>query len=158
MVQPRDNNVPGKIGEASPAGYTLGKGKRPRGRPLGPGGVITCPSLPVSPCFFRDSRSIRCCWKPWGISRHHGAGDLTTIPRGKADVEMNELTVQVVSIAKDLQKDHFQLVRLFFNFVMTVCLPKYSWADIAKKVVRNLLDQPHQLSDGCAGTPLIVKF
>jgi len=67
LVRSRDQNVPGKIGEASPVGYNQGKAAqwstkhqvewlRPR----------TC----LAPSWCRVSRitTTRGCWKPWCIS------------------------------------------------------------------------------------------
>ena len=66
MVWPRDQNAPGKIGEASPVGAT-------HWNMIQKSSKHQMAWLDHQPCLFPSwcgaSRNIWDCWKPWGISR-----------------------------------------------------------------------------------------
>ena len=70
MVEPRDQNVPGNNCEASPASYTQGK-MAERSTKDQVAWLHLRPCLVSSRCGA--NRTIRNCWKPWGISSPRAA-------------------------------------------------------------------------------------
>ena len=89
LVQPSVQNAPGKIGEASLAGYTQGKAAQTSSK-----GHVEWLHLQPSlvPSWCGANRIIwNCCW-PWGISSPPRLRPswVTTLPGGKAGRKMNE--------------------------------------------------------------------
>ena len=87
LVRPCVHNAPGKIVEASPAGYIYGKAAKrsPKDQAewLHPGPCLV-------PSWCGASRTMRdCCW-PRDISSPPRAAAHTTLPRRKAGMKLNE--------------------------------------------------------------------
>ena len=126
LVRPCVQNVPGKIGEASPAGYTHAKAAR-----SSPKDQVEW--LHLRPCLVpswcRASRTIwDFCW-PWGISSPPMATGLATLARGKTGTKMNNRD----SIHDNAQiKSSSTLSRLLdFIFMATrvACLPQNAFSN-----------------------------
>jgi len=86
LVRPHDQNVPGKIGKASPAGYT--QGNRPK-IVQGPGGVTTSPTW-LFPSWNGASKTMRLLLTVRNFDSTYRPAALATLPRENVGMKINE--------------------------------------------------------------------